>query len=119
MTATELYEIVKDHPDVWGNHLHWNGYGFCRRRVGLIYPTTLADQEPVENELLGLGVKWLASGGGTSLSYITAMIVNRKGEAAVEAWEERRGDVSVRCTNILAAVYAAIAYVKENTKGKE
>jgi hypothetical protein len=116
VTATELYEIVKDHRDVWGNHIHWNGYGFCRRRGELVYNTVL-DQEPVENELLGLGVKWLAERRAQP-----QVIARRDGTYRAHTEHEcSLGSVMAfkhtgRGRTVLAAVYAAIAYVKRATK---
>lgn len=112
MTATELYEIVTGHQDVWGKHFvivkRSDGYvGFYRP-----FSNDELDPEHVENELLGLGVKWLASGGGTGHSYIFGMIVGTNGAADIDVWAISCGDINCRRTNILAAVYAAIAEVK-------
>ena len=62
MTATELYEIVKDHADVWENVLGYHEYHdaalwHCNERGHAIQ----CSGDAAEAALLGLGVKWLVS----------------------------------------------------------
>lgn len=147
MTATELYAIVKNHKDVWGDVLEYaeceppdppiwcmgvnenimvdeadaEGEEWKREAVALddrisegACPVSLV---AVEYALLGLGVKWLASGGGTGNSYIEGMLINARGESNIEVVTgPPQRSIYKRLTNPLAAVYAAIAEVKRNTK---
>lgn len=105
MTHAELYDIVKDHRDVWGKHFHTVRRGdestiFVRHYAN-------AEGEPAhrEMELLGLGVAWLAKNGGSANIYPP---MSGSPDYFVSS------DMSA-CSgrpSILAAVYAAIAEVK-------
>lgn len=118
MTAAEQYEIVKDHRDVWGDAIV-----LCRDGDERYYWASILQEggsecgcDTAEAALLGLGVKWLASGGGVGSSYITSLLINANGYADIEVWLNSGGDVNVKRTSPIAAVYAAIAEVKRNTK---
>lgn len=114
MTATELYEIVKDHRDVWEDAIVLCRDGDKRYYWASIlqdYSLQCSDAA-AEVALLGLGVKWLASGGGTGHSYISGMIIGTNGAADIDVWATSCEDINCPRTDILAAVYAAIAEVK-------
>lgn len=115
MTAAELYEIVTGHQDVWGKH-----FGIVKRSDGYVgfyrsFSNDELDPEHVENELLGLGVKWLVKNSDVLMHEHL-----HGGYVVLPRFEPGYDDKQpVMGPSVLAAVYAAIAYVKENTKGKE
>lgn len=115
MTATELYEIVTGHQEVWGKHFvivkRSDGY------IGFYHPFSNDELDPehVENELLGLGVKWLAFANAGDW-YVSSLQQNWHGETDIEVTflcGGRPRSCAVRRTSVLAAVYAAIAEVKK------
>ena len=105
MTHAELYEIVKDHRDVWGEHFHTVRRGDESTEFVRHYTNDAGEPEHVEMELLGLGVAWLVRTDGQFNAYgpvspgDTFDVPSTTG-----AWGEG--------TSILAAVYAAIAEVR-------
>lgn len=105
MTHAELYKIVKDRRDVWGQHFtitvgHDGPVEFVRH-----FTNDAPEPEHLEAELLGLGVAWLVRTDGQFNAYgpvspgDTFDVPSTTG-----AWGEG--------TSILAAVYAAIAEVR-------
>ena len=102
MTATELYEIVTGHQEVWGKHFvivkRSDGY------IGFYHPFSNDELDPehVENELLGLGVKWLAD---TTTEFHS--------ECHDRMYLVPARKLTVPQSSFLAAVYAAIAEVKK------
>lgn len=106
MTNSELYEIVKNHQDVWGQHFHTVRRGdestiFVRHYAN-------AEGEPAhrEMELLGLGVEWLLE---RSKSEVVTHMVSH----FFDRYITRAGCMnSTWQPSLLAAVYAAIAEVK-------
>lgn len=110
MTATELYEIVKDHRDVWGVTLHFDDYGCWVDSFS--HPESLRD-DTAEVALLGLGVKWLAERRAQP-----QVIARRDGTYRAHTEHECSpgGIMAFKYTGrgrtVIAAVYAAIAEVK-------
>ena len=109
MTHAELYKIVKDRRDVWGQHFtitvgHDGPVEFVRH-----FTNDAPEPEHLEAELLGLGVVWLVENGGRFNVY-GPMTPDDTFDVptATKTWSEG--------TSILAAVYAAIGEVKG--KGK-
>lgn len=105
MTHAELYKIVKDHRDVWGEHmfpqihpLHGTIWWANRAMFGMPANTQL-----VEPALLGLGVEWLVGHLGALNLYAPAK-PGGPHEAVARGLSEG--------SSLLAAVYAAIAEVK-------
>lgn len=98
MTATELYEIVKDHPDVWGKVLAFCDYNdasyWASRVIRGDYSIQCSDAT-AEVALLGLGAKWLAEkkNGIVSLDLMVILAVTNG-------------------SGLLRETYAAIAEVK-------
>lgn len=100
MTHTELYEIVKDHADVWDKVLEFhNGHWADPDETNSWVPESIA-----EAALLGLGVEWLVEND----KGLMILPKDNSGNYRVSAW-------SAACdsTPMLAAVYAAIAEVKK------
>lgn len=108
MNQTELYEIVKDHRDVWGKHFgtyHDREYEgsteFVRRES-----TDATNTIYVAAELLGLGVAWLVGNLGDTIIGKP----NHGGYGVRDTWMVPR--VHTRGGSLLDAVYAAIAEMK-------
>lgn len=109
MTHAELYEIVKDHRDVWGSILEFVpntvGGGSFLEHDGKHFVDLSPGRFMAEFTLLGLGVAWLVRTDGQFNTYgpvspgDTFDVPSTTG-----AWGEG--------TSILAAVYAAIAEVR-------
>lgn len=107
MTATELYEIVKDHPDVWGKDfvivVRGDGTaGFFRQ-----FSNDELDPEHVENELLGLGVKWLVE----NSKHNSVAVARTLGDWQCITYTEEQWCATLFGPSPVAAVYAAIAEV--------
>lgn len=107
MTHAEMYEIVKGHRDVWGEHFHTVRRGDESTEFVRHFTNDAPEPEHLEAELLGLGVAWLVDNLGDT-------IVGKPG----------RGGYGVRDTwtvphihtwggSLLAAVYAAIGEEKK------
>lgn len=60
MTHAELYEIVKDHRDVWGQHFHTVRRSNETTELVRHFSNEQPEPEHLGAELLGLGVAWLA-----------------------------------------------------------
>lgn len=112
MTYAELLEIVKDHRDVWGEHLfpeihkaHGVIWWANRAMGGTPVPAAL-----VEPTLLGLGVAWLVENGGSARIYppLPTRPEYFVGTDDCGGW---------RLPSLLASVYAAIAEVKAARMG--
>lgn len=114
MTNAELYEIVKDHRDVWGEHmfpqihpLHGTIWWANRAMFGMPANTQL-----VEPALLGLGVAWLVENGHRPS-------LHKLKDGRCTNWIDydpngpMDGGTEIVSKNLLAAVYAAIGEVKK------
>lgn len=112
LNSEDIYAIVKDHRDVWGPVLN---YDSDSRWVDTEDAHEYLQPETAEVALLGLGLRWLASGGGTGHSYISGMVIGTNGTADIDVWATSSGDINRRRTNPLAAVYAAIDAVKQSS----
>ena len=107
MTHTELYEIVKDHPDVWSKVMEWDDPYWMDKEP----PASYVSPAGAEAMLLGLGVAWL---------------VEHKREPIMSKWKHGFGcwfpvsdglcSDNDAAKSLLAAVYAAIAEVKQAAK---
>lgn len=140
MTHAEMYEIVKDHPDVWGKVLEYveceppspplwcmkindellideadmEGDEWKRDAMPLddriVEGAAPVSQAGVYYALLGLGVKWLVQRGGASTIYGPVT------PSATDGYYAGGKIPSVWGDSELAAVYAAIAEIK---RGKD
>ena len=106
MTHAELYEIVKDHRDVWGEHFHTVGRGDGSTEFVRHFTNDAGEPEHVEAELLGLGVAWLVG----NLGDTTIGKPNHGGYGVRDTWMFPH--IHTWGGSLLAAVYAAIAEVK-------
>lgn len=105
MTHAELYEIVKDHPDVWGHHFIVEDYGGGLRRFVRHFTHQAEECEHAEMELLGLGVAWLVENGRSARIYPPLPMRQEYFVGTDDC-----GDWQL--PSLLASVYAAIAEVK-------
>lgn len=119
MTHTELYEIVKDHRDVWGEHLfpeihkaHGVIWWANRAMGGTPVPAAL-----VEPTLLGLGVAWLAQNGACPSLYGNALNSKSRIDYTVKYADGTPGLYFKYADSPTAAVYAAIGEVKAARRG--
>lgn len=105
MTHAELYEIVKDHEDTWGEQFKYDEWRalFIEQSPQTINPIR---GDIVESSLLGLGVAWLVEHGGSARLYPPLPTKSEYfvGTEAYGAWW---------FPSLLASVYAAIAEVKK------
>ena len=93
MTATELYEIVKDHPDVWGKVLKRDGEYWMDAED----PATHIGVACASAALLGLGVKWLLDNTRTDIGIELSM-------------------ATISQTPLVKAVYSAIKDAKREAQ---
>mgnify|MGYP000967116110 CR=1 FL=1 len=119
MTATELYEIVKDHRDVWEDAIV-----LCRDGDEQYYWASMLQDygsecgcDTAEAALLGLGVKWLVErkahpGTGYPIGKDGSFSCWVDPKVGCDFWDRRE----CRGPSILAAIYAAISEVKRETK---
>lgn len=109
MTNAELYDIVKDHRDVWWQHFDpicCFGHPYLTR-PGML--ETAGNEQHIEMELIGLGVAWLAKNGGSANIYPPM-------SGSDEYFVSSDMSACAGRPSMLAAVYAAIAEVKRGSQ---
>lgn len=114
MTHAELYEIVKDHRDVWGRDLR-----HCDQYFASVFPRDVSlETTPAvaKHALIGLGVAWLSrNGAAPHLHGNTTNSKCRIGYAVTDKYGT--ADFWFKYADSeLAAVYAAIAEVKRGSQ---
>lgn len=105
MTHAELYEIVKDHPDVWGQHFHTVRRSNETTELVRHFSNEQPEPEHLQAELLGLGVAWLLE---TTTEFHAEYKDGPQGFACMVLCGRYPREYKTK----LAAVYAAIAEVK-------
>ena len=117
MTHAELYEIVKDHRDVWGQHFaitvcHDGSVEFVRH-----FTNEAGEPEHVEAELLGLGVAWLSRNGATPHLHGNTTNSKCRIDYTVTDKDDTEDFYFKYADSPTAAVYAAIGAVKAARRG--
>ena len=117
MTHAELYEIVKDHRDVWGKHFTWD---YTRELFMEQWPQTISPirNDIAESALLGLGVAWLVKRAGRARIYGMGKACKEFGTMTDGRWLGQGDSMLSSVYSLIGRLKASLDAIAEVKRGK-